>query len=115
MRLRTWMIERAVVAAVLSTVTLATRGAWTSWLCVAAVTLSFAHGQVADRLAEREAARPVPAVACHAKAGRYFVMKEALWAAFFLTTAAYPALVGVALFLAYPVWRRWWRRHYPMT
>lgn len=113
--IRTWMIERAVVGSVLAAVVVATAPlSWTAWLGAIAVLFSFAHGQIADRLAEREAARAVPQVACHAQAGFYFVAKEAAWFGYFVATGAWPALVGVVLFLAYPVWRRAWRRRFPL-
>ena len=107
--MRTWQVELAVVALVLSAVALVSPG-WTSWIGAAAVTLSFAHAQVADRLQEKEAARPVPEVDCHRWLIRYLVSKEVLWAVYFISNRSWPALAGVVLFVAYPFWRRWWRR-----
>lgn len=111
---RTYHLELAVVCAVLSGVVVLTHGGWLELLGAGAVLLSFAHGQVADRLAEREAARAEPDVECHAMARRYFIGKEALWFAYFAAKGSYSALAGVVLFLAYPFWRRVWRKHYPM-
>lgn len=110
----TWKAEIAIVSAVLATVVLATRGGWTEWLGAGAVAFSFAHGQVADRLAEREAAREHPDVHCHAMARRYFIAKEALWFVYFAARGSYAALAGVVLFLLYPVWRRTYRTRRPM-
>lgn len=107
--MRTWHVELAVVVAVLSAVALASGSARIQWVGVIAVALSFAHGQVAERLAEREAARERPDVDCHRWALRYFVAKETCWCFYFVALGAWTALAGVALFLVYPVWRRWWR------
>lgn len=112
--IRTWHIELAVAAAVLIVVALATGGAL-ELLGAGAVLGSFAHAQVADRLAEREAARERPAVECHRWAARYLVGKELLWCAYFVLHGSWSALAGVGLFLAYPSWRRWWRRRHPLS
>ena len=109
MRLRTWQVEAAVVALVLSAVTIATGSAWREWIGAVGVLGTFLHAQVADRMAEAEAARPAPTVACHRYAGRYFVLREVAWFAYFATGRCWSALVGCALFLVYPIWRRWWR------
>lgn len=110
MTLRTWHAELVVVGAVLGAVVFATQGGARDWLVAAAILASFAHGQVSDRLAEQEGLRARPAVDCWKWSRRYFVLKESLWAAFFFASGSYAALVGVGLFLAYPVWRSWWRR-----
>lgn len=110
----TWYAEIGAVMAVLSGVVYATHGSVLESIGATAVLFSFAHGQVADRLAEREAARRRPDVECHAMARRYFVAKEALWFVYFAWKGSYAALAGVVLFLAYPVWRRFWRRRHPL-
>lgn len=109
MTVRTWQVEAAVVLAVLSGVAVLTGNTATEWLGTGAVFLSFSHGQVADRMAERQAAMEKPDVHCWWKARYYFVGKELLWVAYFLAHRSYAALVGCALFLLYPVWRSWWR------
>lgn len=40
--------------------------------------------------------------------------KEILWCAVFVLHHAWAALAGVALFLAYPSWRRFWRTRHPL-
>jgi hypothetical protein len=110
----TWKLELLVVCAVLAAVVVSTRGGWMEWLGAGAVAFSFAHGQVADRLAEREALRVRPDVHCHAMARRYFVAKEALWFVYFAARGSYAALAGVVLFLAYPLWRRTYRTRRPV-
>lgn len=121
--MRTWYVEMFVVAVVLSAVALLSGGGPLELLGAAAVLLSFGHAQVADRLAEREAERrayvrfddDAHGVACHAWATRYLVGKEALWLFYFVAHRSWSALAGVALFLAYPVWRRWWRARHPLN
>jgi len=112
--LRTWQIELAVVASVLAGVNLLVGSAWLEWLGAAAVLAGFAHAQVADRLAERQAIRTQPDVECHRLATRYFVSKEALWCAYFMGHGSWSALVGCAVFLAYPIWRSFWRLYRPI-
>lgn len=80
-----------------------------------AVLLSFGHAQVADRLAEREAARDAATVKCHRFATRYLVGKESLWLVYFVLHRSWTALAGVGLFLAYAPWRAWWRRVHPIA
>ena len=113
--MKTWHFELAVVATVLSIVVLATGAAAVEWLGAAAVTLTFAHAQVADRLAERDAAREKPSVDCHRWATRYLVTKECLWLVYFVMHHSWSALAGVGLFLAFPVWRKWWRKRKPLV
>jgi len=109
-RVKTWKIEAGVVGAVLSLVAFATGGTLAGWITAAAVLLSFMHAQVADRMAEQQEAMPTPSVPCWRWSRAYFLAKEALWLAAFVITGAWPAVAGVVLFLAYPAWRRSYRR-----
>jgi hypothetical protein len=111
--IRTWHVEMLVVGSVLASIALF-RGAWTEWLCASAVLATFGHASVAERLRERDALRVQPEVDCVRWTWRYFIVKEILWAAFFVATGAYVALVGVGVFLAYPAWRTWWRKRHPI-
>lgn len=125
--IRTWHVELGVVAAVELAIAAAT-GRPIELVGALAVVLSFAHAQVAERLAEAELAREEErvrriyyaeenvrrAVECHRWSMRYLVGKEILWLWYFLARGAWSALVGVGLFLAYPIWRRWWRRRKPL-
>jgi hypothetical protein len=119
---RTWQAEMAVVAAVLAAVALGSGGDWLEFVGTAAVLLSFGHAQVADRLAESERERrayvrfdnDAHGVECYRWATRYLVSKEALWLVYFVLHASWSALAGVVLFLAYPLWRRWWRARHPL-
>lgn len=112
--IRTWHVERAVAALVLAVVALAAGGG-VQWIAALAVLGTFAHMQISDRLAEREAVRTISAVECHALAVRYLVAKELAWVAFFALTGSWTALAGVPLFLLYPLWRRWWRCVHPLA
>jgi hypothetical protein len=49
-------------------------------------------------------------VSCYRWSTRLFVGKEIVWLAYFTASRTYSALVGVLVFLAYPAWRRYWRR-----
>lgn len=120
--MKTWHLEMTVAALVLVAVALLSGGSWLELLGAAAVVLTFGHAQVADRLAEnerergeyvRDAVADRHAVTCHRWATRYLVGKETLWLVYFVLHASWSALAGVVLFLAYPLWRRLWRRRHP--
>lgn len=124
--MRTWVVEAVVVAFVLATVAGSTGVEPIGWICSAAVLLTFMHVQVASRLQEAEERRAMrevdkaptsgkevleqvekaDGVHCHLWLKRYLVGKELLWCVYFVATKQWPALVGVFLFLLYPVWRR---------
>ena len=106
--MRTWSLEMALVAVVMAAVAWMS-GTGSAWVGSLAVVLSFGHAQVADRMREKEQARPVPDVHCWRWSDRYFIGKEVTWAAYFMATKSWPALAGVAVFLAYPFWRRFHR------
>lgn len=112
---------------VLALTVIYTHGGAVEWLGAAAVLAAFAHGQVSDRLAEharktdRYAANanghlgmPVRESRHHAYCWRwslrYFVAKESLWLVYFVAHRSWSALAGVFVFLAYPLWRRWYRK-----
>lgn len=135
--IRTWMVELAIVAVVLLTISALTGGG-IELIGALAVIASFAHGQVADRLAEAERERVNQAlersrrvrvgmaelmddvanqgvrVDCYSWAARYFTAKEALWFVYFVAHRSWSALAGVGLFLVYPIWRSWWRSRRPI-
>ena len=111
----TWHCEHAIVATVLGGVLLATSGGWIEWVGAAAVFCGFCHASIAERLREREAARTTPSVDCHRLATWFFLAKEAGWVVYFVALHAWSALVGCALFLLYPLWRRLWRRWHPIA
>ncbi|MGN6107759.1 MAG: hypothetical protein ACTHU0_21800 [Kofleriaceae bacterium] len=112
---RTWHAENLVVGTVLLGVLWATGGGVADVIAAAAVFAGFCHASIAERLREREAARPVPAVECHRMQEVFWILKELGWLAFFVLTHAWPALAGCLLFLLYPAWRRFWRRRPPLA
>ena len=79
-----------------------------------AVFFTFKHACVADRMQERQAIKPVPDVECYRKSNRYFMIKEALWIAFFIMIKSWAALTGAFVFFLYPLWRKWYRRRHPL-
>ena len=117
MDVKTWHLEMLVVALVLSTVAFFSDKGWVEWVGALAVLLTFAHVQVADRLAEQaaleEQAKGEVTVDCHRWARRYLVGKEICWLVYFIVLGAYSALVGVGVFLLYPIWRHQYRKRWP--
>lgn len=107
--MKTWQYELAAVALVLGLVVATSRGGWAEVLGALAVLAAFAHAQVSERMAEKQAAKATPDVVCHRWSLRYFVAKELLWLAYFVAHRSWSAIVGVVVFLAYPLWRKWWR------
>lgn len=115
--MRTWQKEALVVGLVLVAVVVATGARPIEWLGSAAVFFMFMHAQVSFRLAEAEDARRDAAaiartfdphsVECHRFLVVYHYAKEACWCAYFVLLGAWSALVGVAIFLLYPAWRRY--------
>ncbi|MGE4233487.1 MAG: hypothetical protein AB7F43_09180 [Bacteriovoracia bacterium] len=113
-KIKTWMVEGAVVAAILSTVAHISGGG-KEWIGTLAVLLSFFQFQVANRLEEKEGARELPEVDCFKWNTRYFISKEALWITYFILSQTYTALAGAGIFISYPIWRKIYRRYYPLT
>lgn len=117
---RTWQVELGVVAVALGATWFLSGGGYREALGSCAVVAGFAHAQVADRLAEQASfverlaenmiGERLRAVDCWRWARRYYVTKEALWLGYFLSLQAWAALVGVVVFLAYPLWRAAYRR-----
>jgi hypothetical protein len=112
--MKTWIVEIAVVWIVLIVVVYLTRGGLLEAVGALAVLAAFAHAQVAERMREREALKSKPDVHCHRWITRYFMAKELLWCSYFVAHKSWSALAGVGVFLAYPLWRAWWRRRHPL-
>ena len=91
-----------------------TGGSVVEFVGAAAVFLGFMHAEIADRMVEREARRPVAEIECYPWARRYFLAKELLWLSYFIAHKSYAALAGVAVFVVYPLWRAWYRRRFPL-
>lgn len=113
-RLKTWHYEHAVVITVLFIVWLATGRQHKEALGSLAVYLGHGCASIGARFEEREAAREKPSVECHREFWRYYIAKEFAWAGYFIWSGAWSALVGCALFAAYPLWRRFYRSRKPL-
>lgn len=99
-----------VVAAILLAVNYFTNHLFSVEIIAAlAVLLTFGHAQIAERLAEKESLRNKPEVECYRKLCYYFAGKECLWFLYFFMSKSYSALIGVFIFLLYPVWRSIYR------
>lgn len=109
--MKTWKLEFLFVAAILAIVNYFTGRFFTiESLAALAVLLVFGHAQIADRMSEQEAFREKPSVDCYKKLWYYFISKEIFWCLYFFLNRSYAALVGVAIFLAYPIWRDIYRK-----
>jgi glutamate/tyrosine decarboxylase-like PLP-dependent enzyme len=130
-KLKTWHLEGSVVWGALAGAVLLLGRAddWREWVAVLGVGFGFHHASVADRLREAEEMRfrqgnfynpEGPGVFAHHVEcvewlSRYWVAKEVVWVAYFLATGAVAPLVGCAVFLAHPFWRKWYRAHQRKT
>lgn len=113
--MKTWKIETLVVAGILIAVNLITHHLFSlDALAALAVLLSFGATSISDRLTEQEALRAQPQVECYRKFILYFLGKEICWFLYFFLTHAYSALVGVCIFLLYPLWRKFYRKRFPI-
>lgn len=127
-RVPTWWLEGLFVATCLASAVLLLGRAsdWREWLAALGVQLGFHHASVANRLQEAEEGRASAArgavtehslwvhhVECVRWLNRYWVGKELAWVAYFLATGAVSPLVGCAVFLLHPFWRRYYRSRWP--
>lgn len=86
----------------------------TELIATAAVFFTFLHAQMGNRLQEAEAAKDKPSVENAWHIVLFQIAKESLWVVFFFMTQAWAALVGAIVFLAYPFWRKWYRKRHPL-
>lgn len=101
-----------VVATILFVVNLCTHHLFSIEMIAAlAVLLSFGHAQISDRMAEKQGELDHPTVECYRKMWFYFFGKEMCWLVYFFLSQSYSALVGVFVFLVYPIWRKLYRKH----
>lgn len=113
--MKTWQAEMAAVATVLLATVFISGGHAREFVGAFAVLCTFGHAQVSDRMAEQQHALAKPSVSCFRWSQGYYLAKEALWLAYFTISASWTALVGVFVFLAYPLWRRAWRARNPLS
>lgn len=112
--MKTWMYEATLVAIIMALVAFFTGNSIVEWVGAGAVFCAFNYVQIADRLAEKQKQKLQPEVPCYWKLGFYFAVKEVLWLMYFLLHNSYSALVGVGVFLLYPLWRKLWRKYNPL-
>lgn len=104
--MKTWKIEAFVAAIILFTPLLFLPSGYVGWIGTVAVFVSFLHGQVAERLSSKQISVPSKGyVPCHKWERIYFLTKEVLWLGYFIVLQAWPALIGVGLFILYRIWR----------
>jgi len=113
MKLKTYQIELVVASLILFITAVLSGNNLGTWIGSFAVLISFCHTQVADRMAEEQEVSKQPSVDCFKKLNQYLVAKEILWIVYFLILKAYPSIMGTALFLLYPVWRKFYRNKFP--
>lgn len=108
--MRTWHIEISFVGAILFLITCFFANNWINWITTIAILVTFNHGQIGDRLQERQSKMDQPTVECYYKLNRLFTAKEILWIIAFLLMKNYAAIVGSVLFALYPYWRKYYRK-----
>ena len=100
-------IEDVFVFIVLMTTAFLSKGGYIEWLGVLAVFMTFKHTVEAFRLedvVERMEAHGDTAYNSHGRQTHYFYIKESLWFIYFFLLGAWSGLVGVIIFLLYPLW-----------
>ena len=106
--MKTWQKEMLAAGIILIGIAIA-GGRAIDFIGAAAVLFTFGHMSVSERLREKTIEQPIPSVECYRWLTFYLIAKEITWVAFFLFTGSYPALFGCALFLCYPLWRKFHR------
>jgi hypothetical protein len=120
-KIRTYHIEEGVVLISLTLVGVFAGKGLIEWIGVLAVFFTFKHTIISERLQEAEAERAIRdglhtvTVECYPKLGQNFLIKEILWFGYFVLLGAWSALAGVVIFLLYPTWRKYYRKHRPLS
>jgi hypothetical protein len=112
--MRTWHYELAFVSIVLCGTTFIFSNNLINWVTTIAIILTFQHAQISDRLQERQKVMEKPTVECYHKLNRLFIAKELVWISAFIIMHNYAAIIGSAMFFAYPYWRKVYRTIYPL-
>lgn len=74
------------------------------------ILFAFARTTVADRMQEAQARASTKTVQCYKWFTGYLIGGEICWLLVFLLSGNYVAMSSIPLFLAYPAWRRYYRR-----
>jgi hypothetical protein len=110
---RMWHLETIAVMICVSMVVLVFGNDPVEWVGFAALTLAHGRNSIMFRLSE-EQEKSTPLDPHHVECGRwipvYFFGSELCWAAYFLLHRSWAALAGVAIFVSYGQWRRWYGR-----
>jgi hypothetical protein len=77
--MKTWHYETAIVALILCSVTAVFKNDLVNWITTVAILFTFNHGQIGDRLQEKQKILDKPTVECYWKLNRLFVAKEIIW------------------------------------
>lgn len=119
-KVKTFVVENAFVLIILVVTNLLTadwHNPW-KWIQVLAVYLTFEHAGISQRLEEMQRKKvqelQTVEVECYNKLWKVFVGKELLWMATFIYLQAWPALVGVFIFLMFYPWRKLWRKYHKL-
>lgn len=108
-------IEDIFVASILIVTAIVFGEHYTEWIAAAAVFLAFKHTVAAFRLedvVERMEKHGDTAYHSHGNQETYFYLKESLWFVYFFLLGAWSALVGVVIFLLYPLWHKSWQKYH---
>lgn len=106
-KLHVFHIEDVFVAAILIINVLILNGNYIEWIGALAVFIGFKHTVVAFRLedvVEKRETHGDTAFNSHGYQTQYFYGKEILWFIYFILLGAWSGLVGVVIYLLYPLW-----------
>ena len=106
-KIKTFFIEAVFVASVLF-FTFIYNSSYLEAIASFAVFFTFMELQVNRRTSEAQEVQEKPTVHCYRWSLGYFSIKEVLWITFFICSGAYSGIIGSALFMAYPIWRRFY-------
>lgn len=108
-KIHVFHIEDAFVIITLIITLIIARGNYIEWIGSVAVFIGFKHAVIAFRLeevVERQKTHGDTAFNSHGKQTQYFYAKEILWFVYFILLGAWSGLIGVVLFLSYPIWHK---------
>lgn len=113
--INTWQLELLFVACVLIINLVYFSLRWQEWVSLVAILFAFMFGQVANRLSEAEMAygSAGPTIQKNKQSQKeqvFYLAKEVIWLAYFVSIGGYIALSGTILFILYPFWRKFYRR-----
>lgn len=115
--LRVWHYETLVVSMFLLFIVLVTGNHPLEWVGLSALVLAHGRNSIMFRMSEAQAKMASGSasssqhfVECYRWSNVYFVCAEVLWAVYFSQHKAWAALSGVAVFVGYSYWRKWYTK-----